>query len=64
MKVTKKDLAALAKKVFKVVEEDLRDRRGIRHEWDQVDLEIQKEIRTTNEKRIASVLAPILGVKL
>ena len=50
------EIEKLAKKIFKVVENDLRDRRGIRHEWDQVDEEIQEEIRETNEKKIAKVL--------
>jgi hypothetical protein len=51
-----KDIKKLSKNIFKVVEEDLRDRRGIRHEWDNVDEDIQKEIRDTNSKNIERVL--------
>ncbi len=50
------ELMKTAKKIFKVVEADLRDRRGIRHEWDAVDEEIQKEIRETNVANILKVL--------
>jgi len=50
------DLNKLAKNIFKAVEKDLRGRKGIRHEWDQVDEEIQEEIRAENEKKILTVL--------
>lgn len=61
--LSRSEVAILAVKIFEDIEFDLRDRRGIRHEWDQVDEEVQKEIRTTNQKRIASRLWPLLGEK-
>lgn len=53
----------LAKKIFEAVETDLRDRRGIRHEWDMIDEEIQKEIRDTNVKAIRSLLVLFTKMK-
>lgn len=53
------DVQMLAKKIFKAIENDLRDRRGIRHEWERVDSEIQKEIRETNIENIAAYLRPL-----
>ena len=60
MKLTQTQLDELSKQIFKKVEDDLRDRRGIRHEWDQVDQDIQEEIRSTNEEKIKSVLEEFL----
>lgn len=37
----------LAKRIVYNIVNDLRDRRGIRHEWDQVDSGIQEEILQT-----------------
>jgi hypothetical protein len=54
--VKKISIAALAKKIFAAVESDLRDRRGIRHEWDHVDKEVQEEIRITNQQAIEKIL--------
>jgi threonyl-tRNA synthetase len=54
------ELNKLAKSIFKTVEKDLRDRKGIRHEWDQVDEEIQEEIRAVNQKKILAVLKKAL----
>lgn len=51
-----KDSKLLAKKIFEAVERDLRDRRGLRHEWDRIEDDIQKEIRETNEANIAKIL--------
>lgn len=51
-----KDSKKLAKKIFEAVERDLRDRRGLRHEWDRIEDDIQKEIRETNEANIAKIL--------
>ena len=50
------DLEKLAKAIFKAVETDLRDRRGIHDEWDACDEDIQEEIRKTNEENIVKVL--------
>jgi hypothetical protein len=46
----------LARQIFSAVEADLRDRRGIRHEWDRVDESVQREIRKTNVTRITELL--------
>jgi hypothetical protein len=48
-----------AKEIFEAVERDLRDRRGLKHEWGSIDESIQQEIRDTN---IASI-AKILGIR-
>ena len=54
--MTKMENAKLAIKIFRAIERDLRDRRGIRHEWDRVDRDIQREIRKTNQKIILKFL--------
>lgn len=54
--MTKKKLNELAKKIFEVVEKDLRDRKGIRHEWDRAEEQVQEEIRTTNQENISALL--------
>lgn len=51
-----KPTEVIAKEIFATIEEDLRDRRGIRREWDQVSNEIQEEIRSTNEREITKIL--------
>lgn len=47
----------VAKRIVYAIVADLRDRRGIRHEWDQVDEDIQEEILQTlidiTEKQLA-----------
>ncbi|MGL4557102.1 MAG: hypothetical protein ACRCV5_06345 [Afipia sp.] len=42
--------------IFAAIEKDLRDRRGLKHEWGGIDPEIQQEIRDTNIKVIARIL--------
>ena len=37
--------SAMAKKAVKAIIADLSDRRGLRQEWDQIDDDIQKEIK-------------------
>lgn len=54
--MTKKQINALAKEIFKAVESDLRGRKGIGDEWDTCEEEIQQEIRETNEEKIADIL--------
>jgi hypothetical protein len=49
---------SLSEKVVKAILEDLTDRRGLRQEWEQIDEDIQREIRSTEEgmkKAICSV---------
>jgi len=55
-----KDIKKLSKQIFEVVERDLRDRRGIRQEWDMVDEDIQEEIRESNEEKIKEVIQKFL----
>ncbi len=50
------NLNKLAKKLFKAVADDLRNRRGLLYEWNVVDKEAQIEIRNTNEKKILEIL--------
>jgi hypothetical protein len=50
---------SVAQEIFKVVEADLRDRRGIRQEWDNIDEETQTEIRDTNVANIVKILKRI-----
>jgi hypothetical protein len=37
----------VAKRIVYAIAADLRDRRGIRHEWDRIDRDIQEEILQT-----------------
>lgn len=37
----------LAIRIVQAIEKELRGRRGISQEWDQIDIEIQDEIRAT-----------------
>lgn len=46
----------LAMRVVDEIEWDLRDRRGIRHEWDNVDEDVQDEILTTLTAKVDAVL--------
>ncbi len=46
----------LAMRIVDAVEYDLRDRRGIRHEWDQVDEDVQDEIRDTLVEKVRAEL--------
>ena len=48
----------LAEKAARDIEKDLRDRRGIRHEWDRIDLDIQAEIWATMNDIIARHFSP------
>jgi hypothetical protein len=36
-----------AERIVKAIEKDFTDRRGLRQEWEQIDAEIQAEIRAT-----------------
>jgi hypothetical protein len=36
-----------AERIVKAIEDDFTDRRGLRQEWEQIDADIQKEIRAT-----------------
>lgn len=60
--MTDEQIRALAKKIFEVVEGDLRDRRGIKHEWGSIEDHIQHEIRVDNWRNIENVLKGALTV--
>jgi hypothetical protein len=49
----------LAKFIFDEIEQDLRDRRGLKHTWDSIDEDIQQEIRDTNIKKIEEILSEV-----
>jgi hypothetical protein len=51
---TKKDHAP---RIVGAILADLTDRRGLRHEWDRIDADIQAEIRATWEGLVRDVLA-------
>lgn len=55
------EVAVLAYQIFDVIENDLRDRRGLKHEWADIDDSVQKEIRATNQMKITKILWPLLG---
>lgn len=46
----------LAKKIVKAIIRDIEDRSGIGNEWEQIDPDIQDEIRKEWKKKIVSVL--------
>lgn len=50
------DLDATAKAIALSIEKDITDRRGLRQEWEQIDEEIQDEIRTRWVDRIMGIL--------
>jgi hypothetical protein len=55
----KEKIKQLAKFIFDEIEQDLRDRRGIKHTWDSIDEDIQQEIRDTNIKNIEKILIEV-----
>jgi len=55
----KEKIKQLAKFIFDEIEQDLRDRRGIKHTWDSIDEDIQQEIRDTNIKKIEEILSEV-----
>jgi len=57
----KSRLKNIAKKIFKIIEDDLRNRIGIKQEWDEVDFHVEKEIRDTNRKNILKILEEEFG---
>lgn len=46
-----------AEKIVAALIKDLSDRRGLRHEWEQIDDDIQEEIRNTWVAIVLSKLA-------
>lgn len=45
-----------AKKIVEAILQNLTDRRGLRQEWDQIDDEIQNEIREAWERIVDATL--------
>lgn len=43
--MSKSKIERKAERIVKAIEDDFTDRRGLRQEWDQIDTEIQDEIR-------------------
>ena len=43
-------VSEVAENIVSEIIKDLSDRRGLRHEWDRIDEDIQAEIRTTWEQ--------------
>jgi hypothetical protein len=54
MTVTEPDVV---QQIVATILEDLTDRRGLRHEWDAIEPDIQHEIRDEWKRRIDKVLA-------
>jgi trans-2-enoyl-CoA reductase len=50
-------MASLSKTIVDRIIEDLTDRRGLRHEWDECDDEIQEEIRQEWETIVEDTLS-------
>lgn len=49
---------------IQIVEEvidEITNRKGLRHQWDNVDVEIQLEIQATMADRVDAVLKKLLG---
>lgn len=45
MKLTEEEKEKAARCIVEAIEKDLRDRRGLRHEFEAIDADIQEEIR-------------------
>jgi len=50
------DIEATARAIALSIEKDISDRRGLRQEWEQIDEEIQDEIRARWADRIKGIL--------
>lgn len=51
-----------ATQIVEEVIDELTNRKGLRHEWDNVDVDIQIEIQATMAERVDAVLKKILGL--
>jgi len=56
-----KDVAVVARRIVRAIIRDLSDRRGLRHEWDQIDDEIRAEIRAEWQRLIEVELERATG---
>ena len=50
-----------ATNIVEEVIDEITNRKGLRHQWDNVDAEIQLEIQATMEDRVDAVLKKLLG---
>ena len=50
-----------AKAIVEAILCDMTDRRGLRQEWDQIDADIQKEIRAEWRRIVIAILDPAGG---
>ena len=50
-----------ATKIVEEVIDEITNRKGLRHQWDNVDAEIQLEIQATMADRVDEVLKKLLG---
>lgn len=48
--------------IVEEVIDELTNRKGLRHQWDNVDTEIQTEIQATMADRVDGVLKKLLGL--
>lgn len=46
----------IATEIVRAIERDICDRRGLRHEWERIDEDIQQEIRDTWRKIVLAAL--------
>ena len=51
-----------ARLIVEEVIDELTNRKGLRHQWDNVDTEIQTEIQATMADRVDGVLKKLLGL--
>ncbi len=47
-----RDKKILADKIIKVIIDDISDRSGLQNEWDEIDEDIQKEIKDEWQRKI------------
>jgi hypothetical protein len=48
--------------IVEEVIDELTNRKGLRHEWDNVDVDIQLEIQATMADRVDAVLKKLFGI--
>ncbi len=54
--------SSVAVKIVSEVIDEITNRKGLRHQWDNVDVEVQDEIQATMADRIDAVLKAALGL--
>lgn len=51
-----------ALQIVEVIIDEITNRKGLRHQWDNIDDEVQAEIQATMADRVDAVLKKILGM--